>query len=109
MRNVAGDEDEIERAFAGDLVGDIDVAALCVLNVRDLHEHSLSPDGRLCNVAREWAGSERSGPEHPVLVRIRWNPRSWASAGLKIAWLMAMPLNPKLTELLDRDPYSGFP
>ena len=22
---------------------------------------------------------------------------------------MAMPLNPKLTELLDRDPYSGFP
>jgi hypothetical protein len=28
MRDVAGDEDEIERAFAGDLVGDVDVAAL---------------------------------------------------------------------------------
>jgi len=43
MRDVAGDEDEIERAFAGDLVGDIDVAALCVVNVRDFHREQCPP------------------------------------------------------------------
>ena len=37
MRDVAGDEDEIERPLAGDLVGDVDVTALCVLDVRDFH------------------------------------------------------------------------
>jgi hypothetical protein len=55
MRDVAGDKDEIERAFAGDLVGDVDVAALCVLNVRDFHGDSVRPSRRRCNVRKRWA------------------------------------------------------
>jgi hypothetical protein len=43
MCDVPGDEDEIEWAFAADLVGDVDVAALCVLNVRDIHADSVRP------------------------------------------------------------------
>src|SRR5438105_8839153 len=36
-RDVAGDEDEIERAATADLVGDVDVAASGVLRLGDLH------------------------------------------------------------------------
>ena len=43
MSDVAGDEDEIERAFAADLVGDVDLAALCVKNVRDFHGEQCLP------------------------------------------------------------------
>jgi hypothetical protein len=37
MRDVAGHEDQIERPFARDLVGNVDVAALGVLDIGDLH------------------------------------------------------------------------
>lgn len=44
MRDVAGNEDEIERAFAGDLVSNVDVAAPCVLDVRNFHGEQCPPD-----------------------------------------------------------------
>ena len=41
VRDVARDEHEVERPLAGDLVGDVDVAALRVLNVGGLHRDSV--------------------------------------------------------------------
>ncbi len=43
MRDVAGDEDEIERAVARDLIGDVDVAAPRVLDVRNFHGRQCPP------------------------------------------------------------------
>jgi hypothetical protein len=56
MRDVAGNEDEIEGAFAADLVGDVDLAALCVLNVRDFHGEQCPPQSSFCATSENrWA------------------------------------------------------
>jgi len=57
MRDVAGDEDKIERAFAADLVGDVDLAALRILNVRDFHGEQCLPRSSFVQRPKKVAGT----------------------------------------------------
>jgi hypothetical protein len=42
MRDVAGDEDKIERTLARHLLRDVDIAAPCVPRLGQIHEESLA-------------------------------------------------------------------
>ena len=59
MRDVARDEYEVERPLAGDLVGDVDVAALRVLNVGKLHSDSVCRFRPLRNVGSRRGNTTR--------------------------------------------------
>src|SRR5260370_39220083 len=56
VRDVTRNEDKIERSLAADLVGDADVTALRVLDLRHLHANSLRRARRLRNVVRKVRG-----------------------------------------------------
>jgi hypothetical protein len=66
MRDVARDEDEIERAFTRDLVGDVEVAAPCVLNVRDFQGEQCPPRPSSVQCPKKGGGDGFERTENPL-------------------------------------------
>jgi hypothetical protein len=65
MRDVAGHEDQIDWAVAGDLIGNVDVAALGVLDIGDFHGPECPLGSSIVQRPKRWGNGDRTDCSSP--------------------------------------------
>jgi hypothetical protein len=102
VRHVPGDEDEVERTVADDLVGDVDVAATRVLGL-GTHGGSFARSQWLGRVSSRWCAARRGTCRSDV------PNRAAAQTAPKRATMSARADSPRLNCRLVRRPSASVP